>query len=313
MYGAVSVPEPQDERISVGGLKFPNRLGMAAGFDKDGMAIQGIAKLGLGFIELGCVTPRPQPGNRFPRLFRLRKDLALINRLGFNNCGAQALADRLGQADNHVKIPLGVNIGKNWDTPLRDAVDDYVECLDTLTYSVDFVTINISSPNTLGLNRLQERDHVVPLLDRIVERREATSSVQSRVSIFVKISPDLDEDSLESLCVSIRESGCDGIIATNTTTERRNLLDKQGSEAGGLSGKPLFPLAVQTVSAVRSILGSGFPVIGCGGIWDRTSALEMLDAGADLIQLYSALIYRGPRCIAEIVQATTDIDKGHTK
>lgn len=310
MYGSFAPAAESVQTVKVGRLNCANRVGLAAGFDKDGLAITGLSRIGFGFLEFGAVTPRLQAGNPQPRVFRLKDDGALINRLGFNNNGADALADRLLRSINSVNIPVGVNIGKNRDTSNADAVTDYVHCFNQVKSVSDFVTVNISSPNTYQLRDLQMEDNVVGLLGALVGARDSYF-VQSScyVSIFVKISPDVNEDQIVTLCQRVREAGCDGIVATNTTTERLGISNAYRDEDGGLSGRPLFPLALRTVKIARSALGSKFPIIGCGGVWDAASAQQMVRAGADLIQFYTALIYRGPSCIEEIAAAVEKTDQ----
>lgn len=289
--------------IDVGGLHVANRVGLAAGFDKDGVAIRGLSKFNFGFLELGAVTPRGQAGNSRPRVFRLKKEFALINRLGFNNQGIDALIRKIVKEEPRVNVPIGINIGKNFDTPLEQAIDDYEYCFVQANSLVDFVTINISSPNTPGLRELQGMQPVQALLARLVRLRDSTTkNNEKRTLLLVKVSPDLAEQELEGLCMVIRSEGIDGIIATNTTTTRPS---KDGEQhQGGLSGRPLFPLALNCVHQARSLLGEGFLIVGCGGIWDVTSAKKMREAGADLLQLYTGLVYHGPRCLREISQVT---------
>ncbi len=307
LYHGVSSQSDTSQAVTVGRLKCKNRVGLAAGFDKDGLAIEGLSQLGFGFLEFGAVTPRLQPGNPQPRIFRLKDELALINRLGFNNNGVDALAEKLDLARNSVKIPIGVNIGKNTDTSNADAVTDYVYCFNRVKSVSDFVTVNISSPNTSQLRDLQTDESIVRLLGALVGARDAHFAQSScYVSLFVKISPDIGDDEIVTLCQRIKEVGSDGIVATNTTTERPAIRDRRRDEEGGLSGKPLFPLALRTVRTVRSVVGPDFPVIGCGGVWDAESATQMTEAGADLVQLYTALIFRGPRCIAEVAAALAE-------
>ena len=305
LYGQTPISNTSETTITVGRLKCANRVGVAAGFDKDGIAIRGLAKLGFGFLELGAVTPRPQAGNVRPRVFRLKQDSAIINRLGFNNDGVDSLAQRLSSSNNNVKIPVGVNIGKNWDTPISHAAADYLQCFNTVKYVADFVTVNVSSPNTPHLRDLMSTKHATPLLSQIVAARDShAQQTGSYVSVFVKISPDMGGEQIQGSSVAIEEAGCDGIIATNTTIARTEVNGRFASEQGGLSGKPLFARALQAVRNVRDTVGKNFTVIGCGGIWDANSASQMVDAGADLVQVYTALIFRGPGCVRELVEAT---------
>lgn len=306
-YSRYTPESVTSQPITVGRLNCANRVGLAAGFDKDGLAIEGLSRLGFGFLEFGAVTPRLQAGNPHPRVFRLKEDFALINRLGFNNNGVDALAEKLRIARNSVKIPIGVNIGKNTDTSNDESVTDYAYCFNQVKSVSDFVTVNISSPNTSQLRDLQTDENIVSLLGALVGARDAHFA-QSRcyVSLFVKISPDIEENEIVTLCHRIRDVGCDGIVATNTTTKRPAIRGNRREEEGGLSGKPLFPLSLRTVKTVRSAVGPEFPVIGCGGVWDAASARQMIEAGADLVQFYTALVYRGPHCISEIAGALAD-------
>ena len=306
-YSRYTPESVTSQPITVGRLNCANRVGLAAGFDKDGLAIEGLSRLGFGFLEFGAVTPRLQAGNPHPRVFRLKEDFALINRLGFNNNGVDALAEKLRIARNSVKIPIGVNIGKNTDTSNNESVTDYAYCFNQVKSVSDFVTVNISSPNTSQLRDLQTDENIVSLLGALVGARDAHFA-QSRcyVSLFVKISPDIEENEIVTLCHRIRDVGCDGIVATNTTTKRPAIRGSRREEEGGLSGKPLFPLSLRTVKTVRSAVGPEFPVIGCGGVWDAASARQMIEAGADLVQFYTALVYRGPHCISELAGALAD-------
>lgn len=311
VFGSHANSPSSQDTVKVGQLNCANRVGLAAGFDKDGLAIRGLCSLGFGFLELGGVTPRPQSGNRAPRIFRLKKDSALINRMGLNNDGVDALAEKLVRTANSAPIPIGVNIGRNWDTPNSQAAEDYLYCFHQVKFLVDFVTVNISSPNTPNLRELQDQRHVMPLLHEIIVARDALARTNNTyVSVFVKISPDMSVDETKGLCLAVKSSGCDGIVATNTTIERSLLTDRKRGEIGGLSGKPLFELALERVRLVRKVVGSNFTVIGCGGVRDAKSACRIVDAGADLVQLYTAMIYRGPGCIPAIATALEENSVG---
>jgi dihydroorotate dehydrogenase len=283
------------------GLRFPNRVGLAAGFDKNARDIDSVGRLGFGFIEVGTVTPRPQPGNPRPNLFRLVPDEALINRLGFNNEGAAAAVRRL-QARRYAGI-CGVNIGKNFDTPLEDSVKDYVSCLRTVYGAADYVTINVSSPNTPGLRGLQAPDALRPLLLELANLREQLIPVHGkRVPLLVKLSPDLSDERLLDVARELRELPVDAIVATNTTTERPTTLQSAAAtESGGLSGRPLHARSVVVVRALRAALGRDFPIIGVGGIVSPEKGIATREAGADLLQLYTGLIYRGPALVRELL------------
>ena len=287
----------------VGNLRVSNRLGIAAGFDKDGVAVDGLIALGFGFIEVGAVTPLAQPGNSKPRLFRLRKDRALINRMGFNNDGVDALVERLRQIPRD-SVPLGVNIGKNTETPTDGALDDYLYCLERVFDIADFVTVNLSSPNTPGLQDLLTNDSNGDFLQRLVERRnELAKQNQRDVSLFLKISPDWEPNTIVDLARQLERLGYDGVIATNTSAERDSLISKSKTEPGGLSGQPLYERVLGCVSALRKAVSTDFTIIGSGGISDRASAQKMFDAGADLVQIYTGLVYDGPSSIRKIKSA----------
>ncbi len=284
------------------GLDFPNRIGLAAGFDKDAKQIDSLGRLGFGFIEVGTVTPRPQAGNPQPNLFRLVEDEALINRLGFNNEGAAAVARRLER--RRYRGICGVNIGKNVDTPLEDSVRDYTSCLRAVYGVADYVTINISSPNTPGLRGLQAPDALRPLLSELAGLREQLQPVHGkRVPLLVKLSPDLSDEEVADAARQIVELRVDGIVATNTTTSRpATLRSPHAKEAGGLSGRPLHPRSVALLRILRTVLGRDFPIIGVGGIVSPLLGRETRAAGADLLQLYTGLIYRGPALVRELLE-----------
>jgi dihydroorotate dehydrogenase len=277
------------------GLRFPNRVGLAAGFDKNATAVDGLGSLGFGFLEVGTVTPRPQPGQPRPRLFRLGASGALINRLGFPNDGAEQVAARL----RHRKYRgiVGVNIGKNASTPMRRAVDDYVDCIRAVRAVADYVVVNVSSPNTAGLRDLQGRALLEPLLSALLAER------MRALPLLLKISPDLSDAELRDVTTLLKKLPLDGVVATNTTLSRSGLGPSGSAQAGGLSGKPLQPLSLRTVAALREQLGPGFPIIGVGGIDSAGAARAMREAGADLIQVYTGLIYRGPALVRQCVRA----------
>jgi dihydroorotate dehydrogenase len=284
------------------GLHFPNRVGLAAGFDKNARDIDSLGRLGFGFIEVGTVTPRPQPGNPRPNLLRLPADEALINRLGFNNEGATAAARRL-EARRYRGI-CGVNIGKNFDTPLEDSVKDYASCLRTVYGVADYVTINVSSPNTPGLRGLQDPDALRPLLLEIADLREQLQSVHAkRVPLLVKLSPDLSDLEMARVARELADLPVDGIVATNTTVSRPAVLrSAHAAETGGLSGRPLHSRSVAVLRVLRAALGAKFPIVGVGGIVSPEQGVETRAAGADLLQLYTGLIYRGPALLSELLE-----------
>lgn len=296
---------PPGSGVELLGLKFPNRIGLAAGLDKDATAAVGLAKLGFGFVEVGTVTPRPQPGNRKPRLFRLTEDRALVNRMGFNSAGADAVAGNLRRIRDCIHVPVGVNIGKNRDTGLADAVDDYRVCLSALYDVADYVVVNLSSPNTPGLRNLQAANAARALVGELVAERHRLAvehpEKAPRPPLFVKIAPDLVPEDLESTVVGVLQAGADGIVATNTTVSRpASLRSKRAVEEGGLSGRPLFSLALDSVRRTRDAAGNGPVVVGVGGISSASDAAAMFDAGADLVQVYSALVFEGPSLVARL-------------
>lgn len=282
---------------NVFGLEFPNPVGLAAGFDKDGKYADAMAALGFGFLEIGTVTPRPQPGNDKPRLFRLPKDKALINRMGFNNDGADAMASRLLH-HKPKNIILGGNIGKNKDTPNEKALDDYRYCLDKLYDVVDYFVVNVSSPNTPGLRELQDKKPLSNILKALVEDMHQK---EVRKPILLKIAPDLTNAQLDDIVDIVLESGTNGIIATNTTISRDKLstsTEKIG--AGGVSGYPLRDRSTEVIRYIVQKSDGRIPVIGVGGISNGEDAFEKLQAGASLIQIYTGLIYEGPGLVKKI-------------
>ncbi|MBI5862665.1 MAG: quinone-dependent dihydroorotate dehydrogenase [Rhodocyclales bacterium] len=303
------IPGPQTKEnsstaISVMGLNFPNRVGLAAGLDKNGVAVDGLARLGFGFLEVGTVTPRSQPGNPLPRLFRLPQQQAIINRMGFNNLGIDALVERLGQA--RYKGILGINIGKNFDTPMERAVDDYLICLDKAYSHADYVAINISSPNTKNLRQLQGAEELDALLTALKTRQQILADRHSRyVPIALKIAPDLDAEQIADVADALRRHRIDAVIATNTTLSREGVEQSPlAAEAGGLSGAPLFERSTAVVRTLARALAGEVPIIAAGGITTGARARAKLEAGAVLVQIYSGLIYRGPALVRECIAAT---------
>jgi dihydroorotate dehydrogenase len=296
-----------DDPITVAGLRFPNRIGLAAGLDKNGRCIDGLGAMGFGFIEVGTVTPRPQPGNPKPRLFRLPEHDALINRLGFNNDGLEAFVANVRRARTFRAGGgiLGLNIGKNATTPIERAVDDYLAALDGVHAHADNVTVNISSPNTQNLRALQSDAALDALLGALRERRQRLADTQGRrVPMFVKIAPDLDAAQIAALAGALRRHAVDGVIATNTTVARDAVAGHaRAGEAGGLSGAPVFEPSNRVVRALRAELGAGYPIVGVGGVLSGAQAAAKIEAGADLVQLYTGLIYRGPALVAEAARA----------
>ena len=293
-FGALD-PESTDHSVRVAGLDFRNRVGIAAGFDKNGLAPLGSQRLGVGFVEVGTVTPLPQRGNAKPRVFRIKQDRALVNNLGFNGRGAEAMAARLSATRHLIHVPLGINVGPNQQTPLERAVLDYEAAMAVLARFADYFAINVSSPNTPGLRRLQASGWAEDLLGRLVEFRNALArDIGRRIPMFVKLSPDMSESEIRNLARTVTQSGCNGLIATNSTSARPVRDRRARTRPGGLSGKPLLSLSIACVETLRSEIGREFPIIGVGGIHDIESALSMRRAGADLLQLYTGLIYEGP-------------------
>lgn len=290
------------EAVALMGLRFPNRIGLAAGFDKNGRCIDPLGSLGFGFIEVGTVTPRPQPGQSLPRLFRLRAQRALINKMGFPNDGMEAVAPRL--ARRAYQGILGINIGKNASTPLENAVDDYVACYRTLAEYADYVAVNVSSPNTQGLRQLQQVDNLRPILSALLEERHQLSIRLGRSApLLAKVSPDLTQEDLIAIARLLVELKVDGVIATNTTISRPSDAGDAAAEAGGLSGAPLLRLSQQAVATLKGVAGDRLAIIGAGGIASGDDAMSIRQSGADLVQIYSGLIYRGPALTAEVRRA----------
>jgi dihydroorotate dehydrogenase len=287
-------------------LKFPNRIGMAAGLDKNGRCIDGLGAMGFGFVEVGTVTPKPQPGNPKPRMFRLPQANALINRLGFNNDGLDAFVANVRRARFRQQGGiLGLNIGKNASTPIESAVDDYLIGLEGVYPWADYVTVNISSPNTQNLRSLQSDEALDRLLGALQTRRQALMARDKRhVPMFVKIAPDLDETQVGVIAATLQNNGIDGVIATNTTISRDAIKGMaHAEETGGLSGAPVFESSNQVIRQLRAALGPRFPIIGVGGVMSGADALAKRDAGADLVQVYTGLIYKGPALVTDCALA----------
>ena len=321
-----------EDPVELAGLKFPNRVGLAAGLDKNARCIDGFAAMGFGFVEVGTVTPKPQPGNPKPRMFRLPQAQALINRLGFNNEGLQSFIDNVQRARFRRQNPkrpmlLGLNIGKNAATPIERAVDDYLTCLDGVFPHADYVTLNISSPNTKNLRALQSDQALDDLLGAVEERSKVLARQHGKpdgrggvtprhVPLFVKIAPDLDAAQVEVIAATLKRYGRNaqgqpnqrwGVIATNTTLSREAVKGlPHAEEAGGLSGAPVREASNRVVALLRAALGPGFPIIGVGGIMSAQDALEKVHAGADLVQIYTGLIYRGPDLVSQSARALRD-------
>ena len=287
---------------TVMGLSFPNPVGLAAGLDKDGRYIDALAALGFGFLEGGTVTPRPQPGNDKPRMFRIPEADALINRMGFNNGGVEALVRNVERA--RFDGVLGINIGKNFDTPIARAADDYRTCLAAVYPLASYVTVNISSPNTQNLRQLQQAEELDALLTEIGNERDRLAArYQRRVPLAVKIAPDLDDAQIEAIADLLIRHGIDGVLATNTTLSKDAVADlPHGQEAGGLSGAPLREASNRVIRLLFQALHGRIPIIGIGGISSVEHAQQKFDAGASLVQVYTGLIYRGPGLVAELVR-----------
>jgi dihydroorotate dehydrogenase len=311
-----------EKPVEVFGLKFKNPVGLAAGYDKDGIAVRGLSGLGFGHLEIGTVTPRPQPGNPRPRIFRLIADQAVINRMGFPGKGMEAVkvslrgalkerksklqfGEKVGssgrQSPFHKGVILGVNLGKNKDTPLEEAARDYVSLMETFYGLPDYFAINVSSPNTVGLRRLQGRGMLEALLGAIAKARQAAPD--NAIPILVKLAPDLSDDELDDALEVILQTGMDGVIATNTTLRRAGLRSLQRDETGGLSGSPLRDLSEEVLKQVLKKLEGRLPVISVGGIMSPEDAKRRLDMGAALVQIYTGLVYAGPGLVQKIIRA----------
>lgn len=297
------VPPPVSQPVSLMGLQFPNAVGLAAGLDKNAECIRGMSRLGFGFIEVGTVTPRPQAGNPKPRLFRIEEREGIINRMGFNNEGVDYLVRQV-KASNFKGV-LGINIGKNKDTPAESALDDYLYCLEKVYDLSSYVTINISSPNTPGLRALQMGDSLQQLLEGLKEKQHSLSRSRGRyVPLVLKVAPDLTEEEIVAVATQLKAFEMDGVIATNTTLSRSGVEGlPNAKETGGLSGAPLTQRATQILKTLRANLGDGFPIIASGGVMSAQDAIGKLNAGAQLVQIYSGLIYRGPGLIREVAEA----------
>jgi len=289
--------------LELWGLRFPNRVGLAAGLDKTGEAIDGFGAMGFGFVEIGTLTPRPQPGNEKPRLFRIVEKEAIVNRMGFNNPG---MTEGMANVSRRTwKGILGVNIGKNFDTPNDRAVDDYLACLRAAWPLADYVTVNLSSPNTKGLRDLQQEESCRALIRALhAEQRILAQHHGRHVPVLIKIAPDLEEAHIDSLARLFAEEKLEGVIATNTTLSRRFVEDERwGAERGGLSGAPLTQRSTEVIARFCRTLDGAMPVIGAGGIMSGADAVEKLRAGAALVQIYTGLVYRGPALIRECAES----------
>jgi dihydroorotate dehydrogenase len=300
LYRQPRVSDP----VTLAGLQFPNRVGLAAGLDKNARCIDGLGAMGFGFVEVGTVTPLAQPGNPQPRMFRLPQANALINRLGFNNGGLEAFVANVQRARFRSKaggtpMLLGLNIGKNAATPIERATDDYLLALDGVYPHADYVTVNISSPNTKNLRALQSDEALDALLGAIAARRgQLAQQHGKRVPIFVKIAPDLDEAQVAVIAATLQRHAMDGVVATNTTLSREAVQGMQhGEEAGGLSGAPVLQASNRVIRQLRTALGKAFPIVGVGGVMSAADAVSKIQAGADVVQIYTGLIYQGPSLV----------------
>jgi dihydroorotate dehydrogenase len=305
MMGALS-KVPRARPTNVMGLTFPNPVGLAAGLDKNAAYIDGLAALNFGFIEVGTVTPRPQPGNPKPRLFRVVEAEGIINRFGFNNLGVDRLVENVKRAK--YRGILGINIGKNFDTPNENAIDDYLICLRKVYRHASYVTVNISSPNTKNLRQLQEKSALSGLLAALKQEQQVLTAAHKRyVPIALKIAPDLAEEQVIEIADLLLAHAFDGVIATNTTLARDQVIGLvHGEESGGLSGAPVREKSTEVIRQLAGRLQGAIPIIGVGGILSGQDALDKMQAGASLVQLYSGLIYRGPGLVQEACAAITD-------
>lgn len=301
------VKQPTALPVNVMGIDFPNPVGLAAGLDKNGDAILGLSGLGFGFIEIGTVTPRAQPGNPKPRLFRLPAAEAVINRMGFNNLGVDHLVERVHNAK--FSGVLGINIGKNVDTPVENAADDYLLCMDKVYSSASYITVNVSSPNTPGLRSLQFGETLKNLLDTLRQRQEDLTVVHGkRVPLAIKIAPDMSDEEIVSVANILIETGMDAVIATNTTVSRRGVEGMlHADETGGLSGAPVREQSTHVVRVLAETLAGRLPIIAAGGITEGQHAAEKIQAGASLVQVYSGFIYKGPELIRQSVDAIAGV------
>jgi dihydroorotate dehydrogenase len=294
-------PQQPGPAVKAFGLTFSNPVGLAAGYDKEGEAVKGLASLGFGHIEVGTVTPRPQPGNPEPRVFRIPAEQAVINRMGFPSRGARAVAGRLVRLKKRGCI-LGINLGKNKSTSLEDACQDYQSLVQTFAPLADYLAVNVSSPNTPGLRQLQSRQALQALLDGIArQRQQSAAALGHPIPVLVKLAPDLSWPEIDDALDAIQSSGMDGVIATNTTVGRAGLASPLAVEAGGLSGLPLRERSTQVVRYIHERTGGYLPVIGVGGVMTPQDALEKLDAGATLVQLYTGMIYAGPGLVKAVL------------
>jgi dihydroorotate dehydrogenase len=296
----------------LGNLTFKNPIGLAAGFDKDGTAVSLLQSLGFGFVEVGTITPKPQEGNKKPRLFRLKEEEAVINRMGFNNRGINALTASLKKTDK--SIPVGVNLGKNKSTPIAEAAGDYITGMEKSWDQADYFTINISSPNTEDLRKLQKGDYLTDLLEKILQIRKVLSKEQGKYKqVWLKIAPDLSDKEIDFICQNAVESGIDALVVSNTTISR-NLREKSwNNQEGGLSGKPLRELSNEVLDKVNRKLRGRIPTVGVGGIFNGEDVIKKMSLGAQLVQLYTGLIFEGPGIVRKIKKELLESDGSLSK
>jgi dihydroorotate dehydrogenase len=296
-----------DDPVELMGLTLPNPVGLAAGLDKNAQAFNGLGALGFGFVEVGTVTPRAQPGNPQPRLFRLQEAEAIINRMGFNNLGVNYLVEQV-QRRRYAGV-LGINVGKNLDTPVERAADDYCFCMERVYPYADYITANVSSPNTKGLRDLQFGESLNRLLDTIKEKQRRLAQRSDRyVPLAIKIAPDMDEAAVSQIAEALRKYEIDGVIATNTTVDKSAVAQlPHGNEEGGLSGRPLAEKSTRVIALLAKELRGEIPIIGVGGIFDGASAAEKIRAGARAVQIYTGFIYRGPALVKEAAEGIAEL------
>lgn len=303
VFAGTNVSDP----VEIMGVRFANRVGLAAGLDKNGEYIDALAALGFGSIEIGTVTPRPQPGNPKPRLFRLPQAEAIINRMGFNNKGVDYLIEQVKRAK--FKGVLGINIGKNFDTPIENAVDDYLICLRKVYEFASYIVVNISSPNTKNLRQLQQADEMGGLLRALKQEQQLLSEKFGRyVPVAIKIAPDLSDEEVDTIGKLLVEFNIDAVIATNTTIDKSSVETlPYGNEQGGLSGAPVYAQSTHVIERLYQCVGDALPIIGVGGILSASDAEAKINAGAAMVQIYSGMIYRGPKMIGEIARAIASL------
>lgn len=306
LTGSGRAPDPlESSAVELMGLRFPNRVGLAAGLDKTGSAVHAFGELGFGHVEIGTVTPRPQPGNEKPRLFRLKEHEAIINRMGFNNPGIKGMLENIARSRKNFSGILGINIGKNFDTPNEEAIHDYLLCFEGVYAEADYVTANLSSPNTKGLRDLQNAATCRDLIGQLQAKRIELQAAQGGkyVPLVIKIAPDLSDEAVIALAGVFNETGIDGVITTNTTIDRDTVVGHAlAGEGGGLSGAPLATKSTEVLRLLRREMNAAIPIIGSGGVMSADDARAKFDAGAALVQVYTGLVYKGPRLVSELAR-----------